>query len=228
MPSQHSSSHSLEDAEILARNLGMSFEVRPIKFSYSMLARELSDRRGELAPLALENLQSRLRGVTLMTLSNHDSSLVLTTGNKSEIAVGYCTLYGDMAGALAPLGDVLKTRVYDLAKQINLNFGNPIPERTITKAPSAELRPDQKDQDSLPPYEDLDALLEAYIEKGASVSELEAKFSPKYGPAWVKDLLRKVEINEYKRRQAAPALKTTHKAFGIGRRVPIAKRWESR
>ncbi len=229
MPSQFSSSHSLEDAEILAKNLGLGFEVRPIKFSFSMLSRELSERRGTLAPLALENLQSRLRGLILMTLSNHYSALVLTTGNKSELATGYCTLYGDMVGALAPLGDIFKTRVYELARHLNQKLGKPIPERCLTKAPSAELRPNQTDQETLPPYEILDALLEEYIEKGTPVALLEERFASAPGmhdPAWVREILRKLEVNEYKRRQAAPVLKASSKAFGIGRRIPIAKIWD--
>jgi len=220
MPSQHSSSHSLEDAEQLARKLGIGFTVRPIKFLYSMAARELSEGRGELAPIALENLQTRLRSVILMTLSNHLSSLVLTTGNKSELATGYCTLYGDMAGALAPIGDLYKTRVYDLARHINQNHGDLIPERCLTKAPSAELRPNQKDQDVLPPYDQLDQMLFEYIEKKTPAAVIEARF----GQA-AKDVLQRVIANEYKRRQAAPVLKVSPKAFGIGRRYPIAKFW---
>ncbi|MGZ3709416.1 MAG: NAD(+) synthase, partial [Bdellovibrionota bacterium] len=223
MPSQYSSGHSLEDAEILARNLGMPLEVRPIKFLYSQLNRELSEGRGTLAPLAQENLQSRLRGNILMTLSNHYNALVLTTGNKSELATGYCTLYGDMCGAIAPIGDLLKTRVYELARYLNESWGGVIPERSITKPPSAELRPDQKDQDTLPPYADLDALLEAYLEKGVPVSELGKRFGE---APWVREILRKIEINEYKRRQGAPVLKISPKAFGIGRRIPIAKKWD--
>ena len=220
MPSQYSSGHSLEDAEILARNLGLPFEVRPIKFMFSVASRELSERRGELAPVALENLQSRLRGVILMTLSNHYNSLVLTTGNKSEMATGYCTLYGDMCGALAPIGDVLKTRVYELARYMNQTLGGPIPERTLSKAPSAELKPNQTDQDTLPPYDQLDALLLEYVEKRTSAAELESRYG-----SWVREVLRKLEINEFKRRQAAPVLKVSPKAFGIGRRYPIAKTW---
>lgn len=232
MPSQFSSSHSLEDAEILAKNLGLRFEVRPIKFSFSMLSRELGEARGGLSPLALENLQARLRGLTLMTLSNHYNALVLTTGNKSELATGYCTLYGDMCGALAPVGDLFKTRIYELAREINRAAGGErIPVRSITKAPSAELRPDQKDQDTLPPYPALDALLEGYLEKGMAVSELEElmKSHPDAKACesgWVRKILRQLEINEYKRRQAAPVLKISPKAFGIGRRIPIAKRWD--
>lgn len=228
MPSQYSSAHSLEDAELLARNLGVRFEVRPIKFLFSQANREISERRGALAPLAQENLQSRLRGLILMTLSNHDGSLVLTTGNKSELATGYCTLYGDMCGALAPLGDLYKTRVYELARHINRSWGNPIPERCLTKAPSAELRPGQTDQDSLPPYELLDEVLEEYIEKRTSVEELHERFASKGKGdlAWLKDVLRRIELNEYKRRQAAPVIKVSAKAFGIGRRIPIAKVWD--
>ncbi len=229
MASQYSSGHSLEDAEILAKNLGMKFEVRPIKFLFSTASRELTAHRGELAPVALENLQSRLRGMFLMTLSNHYNALVLTTGNKSELATGYCTLYGDMVGALAPIGDVLKTRVYELARYINQAWGNPIPERTIKKAPSAELRPGQTDQDTLPPYEALDSLLADYIERGIPVAKLEEQYRATAGvkePDWVRKTLRRLEVNEYKRRQAAPVLKISHKAFGIGRRIPIAKIWD--
>ncbi|MCM2278723.1 MAG: NAD+ synthase [Oligoflexia bacterium] len=233
MPSQYSSGHSLEDAEQLARNLGLRFEVRPIKFLFSTSLRELSENRGTLAPLAQENLQSRLRGNILMTLSNHYGSLVLTTGNKSELAMGYCTLYGDMCGALAPLGDILKVRVYELARHINASWGNPIPERSLTKAPSAELRPNQTDQDTLPPYELLDQVIEDYVEKRLSVEEIEkhlldqvsAKGYFASNPNWIREVLRKLELNEYKRRQSAPVLKISPKAFGIGRRIPVAKVW---
>jgi NAD+ synthetase len=227
MPSQYSSSHSLSDAESLAQNLGINFEVRPIKFMNATVTRELSERRGQLAPLALENLQARLRGLVLMTLSNHYNSLVLTTGNKSELATGYCTLYGDMCGALAPIGDLFKTRVYELARFINGNWGAPIPESSITKPPSAELRPDQKDQDTLPPYDLLDAVLEEYVEKGTAVSVIEEQYEKRLPTSgWVRNLLKMLEINEFKRRQAAPVLKVSRKAFGIGRRIPIAKIWD--
>jgi NAD+ synthetase len=207
----------------------MPFEVRPIKFLYSTCVRELAEGRGELAPIALENLQARLRGLTLMTLSNHYNALVFTTGNKSELATGYGTLYGDMCGALGPIGDLFKTRVYELARHLNVTHGGPIPERSITKAPSAELRPNQTDQDTLPPYDLLDALLEDYLEKASPLAELEKKYSSAAGakdPKWVRETLRRVEINEFKRRQAAPVLKVSHKAFGIGRRIPIAKVWD--
>jgi len=234
MPSQYSSGHSLEDAEILAKNLQIGFEVRPIKFMNATASRELSEGRGVLADLAQENLQSRLRGLILMTLSNHYNALVLTTGNKSELSTGYCTLYGDMVGALAPIGDLFKTRVYELAHYINAAWGAPIPERSITKPPSAELRPNQTDQDTLPPYELLDAVLAEYVERGTPVDEIVEKYSKAYtasatqsgGADWVRQTLRRLEINEYKRRQGAPVLKVSNKAFGIGRRIPIAKSWD--
>lgn len=233
MPSQYSSAHSLSDAESLARNLGIGFEVRPIKFLFSQANREIAETQGgQLAPIAQENLQSRLRGMILMTLSNHYGGLVLTTGNKSELAMGYCTLYGDMCGAINPIGDLFKTRIYELARFINRSpeFGSaPIPENSISKAPSAELRPDQKDQDSLPPYEALDALLSDYIEEGLLLEELEEKHARvpgTSGPEWVRKTLHLVEGNEYKRRQACPVLKISTKAFGIGRRMPIAKGWD--
>jgi NAD+ synthetase len=228
MPSQYSSAGSLADAEALAKNLGVNFEVRPIKFLFSTANREIGQPRGELAPLAQENLQSRLRGIILMALSNHYNALVLTTGNKSEMAMGYCTMYGDMCGAINPIGDLFKTRVYELARYINRAWGAPIPESSITKAPSAELRPDQKDQDTLPPYEALDAMLADYVENGIGLAELETKYAHTpgtSGPDWVRKTLRMLEINEYKRRQACPVLKISTKAFGIGRRIPIAKRW---
>jgi NAD+ synthetase len=228
MPSQYSSGHSLEDAQALAKNLECKFEVKPIKFLFATASRELAEGRGSLVPIATENLQARLRGNVLMTLSNHHSSLVLTTGNKSEIAMGYCTLYGDMVGALAPIGDLYKTQVYELAREINRLWGPLIPERSITKAPSAELKPNQTDQDTLPPYPILDELLYHFIEKGESVSALEQRYAAKLPdrPNWVADTLRVVELSEYKRRQAAPVLKVSTKAYGIGRRIPIAKRWE--
>lgn len=222
MPSQYSSSHSLADAEELAKNLGIPFEVKNIKFLFSAAVRHLSEGRGELSPIALENIQPRLRALQLMTLANHYQSLVLTTGNKSELAVGYCTSYGDMVGALAPIGDLYKTRVYELARYINEAWGAPIPVSTLEKPPSAELKPDQKDLDTLPPYDELDALLEDYIEKKLPVEEILEKHSTS-----AKEILKMIERNEYKRRQAAPTLKVSTRAFGIGRRIPIAKKWNS-
>ena len=231
MPSQYSSSHSLSDAEQLAANLGIALEVRPIKFLFSQAIREISEKRGTLADTAQENLQSRLRGIILMTLSNHYNALVLATGNKSELATGYCTLYGDMCGAIAPLGDLFKTRVYELARQINHRAGKIlIPENSITKPPSAELKPGQTDQDTLPPYDLLDELLEDYLEKMKPVTELKTRYQSRTQGGlkkdWVSEILRRVEVNEYKRRQAAPVLKVSPKAFGIGRRIPIAKFWD--
>lgn len=227
MPSQVSSAHSLEDAEALARNLKCRFQVQPIKFFNSMIKMEL-EKKGALADLAAENLQSRLRGIVLMTLSNQHGALVIATGNKSELATGYCTLYGDMVGAVAPIGDVYKTRVYELARYINKAWGAPIPERSITKEPSAELRPDQRDTDSLPPYPALDAVLEDYLEGHAGIEQLVKAHESKYKDRqnWIQDVIRRVELNEYKRRQAAIVFKTTSKAFGIGRRIPVAKVWE--
>ncbi len=170
-----------------------------------------------------ENLQSRLRGVTLMALSNKWGALVLTTGNKSELAVGYCTLYGDMCGGLAVISDVPKTLVYSLARVANKRHTNAIPENTFTKPPSAELRPDQKDTDSLPPYEVLDQILRIYIENNDAPQRIaEALHLP---VTLVRDIVNKVDRNEYKRQQAAPGLKVTTKAFGIGRRFPIAQRF---
>jgi NAD+ synthase (glutamine-hydrolysing) len=168
-------------------------------------------------------LQARLRGVTLMALSNKTGAMVLTTGNKSEIAVGYCTLYGDMVGGLAVISDVPKTLVYQLARTGNRRHGGAIPENVFTKPPSAELRPDQKDTDSLPPYDVLDPILEAYIEHYRTPKEIAASLN--LDLALVQDIVNKVDHNEYKRQQAAPGLKVTTKAFGVGRRMPIAQRF---
>jgi NAD+ synthetase len=168
-----------------------------------------------------ENIQARLRGVILMALSNKFGSLLLTTGNKSELAVGYCTLYGDMCGGLAVISDVPKTMVYRLAKWIN-RAKEIIPASSITKAPSAELRPNQTDQDSLPPYEVLDAILDAYVVQGKTQGEIVAAG---FAGAMVQRVIRLIDANEYKRRQAAPGLKVTSKAFGVGRRMPIAQRY---
>jgi NAD+ synthase (glutamine-hydrolysing) len=160
----------------------------------------------------------------LMTLSNALGALVLTTGNKSELAMGYATLYGDMCGALAPIGDLFKTRVYELARHIN-SVRSLIPEASLTKAPSAELRPNQTDQDTLPPYECLDPLLELYLEQGVAVQELETRLDSRHQQGWVRRTLEALERQEFKRRQAAPVLKVSPKAFGGGRRMPVAKRW---
>jgi NAD+ synthase (glutamine-hydrolysing) len=229
MPGPYSSEHSVIDARDLARNLGVRFELIPIKNQYGAFLNVLEPLfDGSTQPtgpvgVTEENLQSRLRGVTLMALSNKWGALVLTTGNKSELAVGYCTLYGDMCGGLAVISDVPKTLVYSLARVANKRHSNAIPENTFTKPPSAELRPDQKDTDSLPPYETLDQILRLYIENNDAPPRIaEALHLP---VTLVRDIVNKVDRNEYKRQQAAPGLKVTTKAFGIGRRFPIAQRF---
>ncbi len=230
MPGLYSSSHSIEDAEVIAKKLGIRLEIKPIKFLYSNFKRELSEGRGELEPIALENLQARIRGMILMTLANHEYALTLVTSNKSELAVGYSTLYGDMAGALAPIGDIFKTRVYEMARWINNHWGNWIPRRSIEKPPSAELKPDQKDTDTLPPYDVLDRFLEGYIEKTRSIVQLSEELkeeSKEMEKNWMEEVARRIERSEYKRRQAAPVLRVSPRAFGIGRRIPIAKVWNA-
>ena len=226
MPGPYSSEHSITDARELARHLGIRFEVIPIQIQYGAfleILKPLFDGGASGIGVTEENLQSRLRGVTLMALSNKWGALVLTTGNKSELAVGYCTLYGDMCGGLAVISDVPKTLVYSLARVANQRHGAAIPENTFTKPPSAELRPDQKDTDSLPPYEILDHILRLYIENNEAPQRIaDAVHLP---VTLVRDIVNKVDRNEYKRQQAAPGLKVTTKAFGIGRRFPIAQRF---
>jgi NAD+ synthase (glutamine-hydrolysing) len=225
MPTRYSSAGSAQDAEKLARNLGIRFESLPIEEPFKAVENQLAKMFAGTKPNeAEENVQSRLRGVTLMALSNKFGSLVLTTGNKSEMAVGYCTLYGDMCGALAVIADVFKTEIYRLARWINRER-EIIPTDSITKPPSAELRPNQKDQDSLPPYEVLDAILEPYLVRNQSASEI---VELGFDPVMVNDVINKVTFSEYKRRQAAPALKVSPRAFGTGRRIPIAQRFELR
>lgn len=224
MPGPFSSDHSRSDARIMAERLGIRFETSPITEVCGVFEQTLSPLfTGLPRDVTEENLQSRLRGVTLMALSNKWGALVLTTGNKSEIAVGYCTLYGDMCGGLAVISDVPKTLVYELCRVANRRLNNAIPESVFTKPPSAELRPDQKDTDSLPEYEVLDAILKAYIEEYQPAAEIAA--SLQLPLELVRDIIRKVDRNEYKRQQAAPGLKVTTKAFGIGRRMPIAQRF---
>ncbi|MDX2179647.1 MAG: NAD+ synthase [Bryobacteraceae bacterium] len=224
MPGPYSSDHSLTDARALAENLGVRFEVAPIHEMYSAAVKNLSGLFAGAKPdTTEENIQSRLRGMTLMALSNKWGALVLTTGNKSEMAVGYCTLYGDMCGGLAVISDVPKTMVYELSRVANRRLSNAIPESVFTKPPSAELRPDQKDTDSLPEYEVLDAILKGYIEELRAPSDIAERLQ--LDPALVRDIVNKVDRNEYKRQQAAPGLKVTTKAFGIGRRFPIAQRF---
>jgi len=222
MPSQYSSTGSVEDSRRLAANLGIRFEILPIAGLYQEFSHTLEDLFAGTKPdLTEENLQSRIRGTLLMALSNKFSSLVLTTGNKSEMAVGYCTLYGDMVGALAVIGDLVKTRVYALSRWVN-RTREIIPEAILTKAPSAELRPDQKDTDSLPPYEILDPILEAYVERYETTAQITATYG--FPASVVEQVVRLVERTEYKRQQAAPVLKVTAKSFGSGRRFPIAAR----
>jgi NAD+ synthase/NAD+ synthase (glutamine-hydrolysing) len=224
MPGPYSSDHSVRDAREMARNLGIAFDIVPITPAYDEMLRVLAPVFCDTKPeVTEENIQSRLRGLTLMALSNKFNALVLTTGNKSELAVGYCTLYGDMCGGLAVISDVPKTLVYSLSRVANRRHGNAIPESVFEKPPSAELRPDQKDSDSLPAYDVLDAILRLYVEELRSVKEIAAELSLPL--ELVRDVAIKVDRNEYKRQQAAPGLKLTSKAFGIGRRFPIAQRY---
>jgi NAD+ synthase (glutamine-hydrolysing) len=224
MPSGYSSEGSKSDARDLAERLGIRFEMLGIEAGYETLMKTLEPVfRGTAFGLAEENLQSRLRGVLLMALSNKTGALVLTTGNKSEMSVGYCTLYGDMVGALAVIGDVMKTKVYELSRYANRERPV-IPEATVTKAPSAELRPDQKDTDSLPPYEVLDPILEAYVEHYWPADRIAREQGVSL--ELVTQVLKLVERSEYKRQQAAPVLKVTQKSFGTGRRFPIAVKYQ--
>ena len=248
MPSQFSSKGSVEDARVLAKNLGIRWETIPIQDAvdeYKSMLKSLF--KGLPEDTTEENIQARIRGTLLMALSNKFGHMLLTTGNKWEIAVGYCTLYGDMNGGLGVIADVPKTMVYELARTINhapsvVNkrgkrgegrgkqgvgmAGFPIPEASLTKPPSAELRPNQTDQDTLPPYEVLDVILKQYVEGSKSATEIiaETKFDEKL----VRDVVRKIDLNEYKRKQAPPCLRVTTKAFGIGRRVPIAQKYVER
>jgi len=224
MPARYSSSGSLTDAELLAKNLGIRYEVIAIEPPFKTMEGQLAKLFAGTKPNeAEENIQSRLRGVTLMAISNKFGSLVLTTGNKSEMAVGYCTLYGDMCGALAVIADIFKTEVYALSRWVNRDRVI-IPTDTITKPPSAELRPDQTDQDSLPPYDVLDAILRHYVVEHLSRDEI---IQRGFAPAVVSDIINKVTFTEYKRRQAAPGLKVSPRAFGVGRRIPVAQRFRA-
>jgi NAD+ synthase (glutamine-hydrolysing) len=222
MPSPYSSRGSIEDARSLAQNLGIKFFEIPItdafrdfKAQFKEIFKGLPENETE------ENMQPRLRAMTLMALSNKFGHLLLTTGNKSELSVGYCTLYGDMAGGLAVISDVPKTMVYELARWINRKR-EVIPRSTIEKAPSAELKPNQKDQDFLPPYEMLDQILQLYVEDNLSARDIIARGFEEKTVRWVQ---RRVDLNEYKREQSAPGLKVTSRAFGMGRKMPIAQRY---
>lgn len=222
MPSRYSSDHSVADARQLAHNLGIEFRLIPIEPMFRPYLESLSaEFKGLKEDITEENLQARIRGNILMALSNKFSALVLSTGNKSELAVGYCTIYGDMCGGLAVISDVPKTMVYRISKWINRER-EIIPQNTIDKAPSAELKPNQTDQDSLPPYDVLDGILTAYIEDLKEYDEIVAMG---FDAGVVDKVLKLVDRNEYKRRQAAPGLRVTSKAFGFGRRLPIAQGW---
>lgn len=224
LPSSISSQHSRDDARTLAQNLGIRFDTIAIADAVAACEQSLAPLfAGRPRDVAEENLQARVRGVLMMALSNKFGAILLSTGNKSEMAVGYCTLYGDMCGGLSVISDVFKTQVYALARWINRE-NEIIPISTIEKPPSAELRPDQTDQDSLPPYDILDAILKGYVEEGLSRRDLVAQG---FDAAVVNDVVRKVDLNEYKRKQAAPGLKITPLAFGVGRRIPIVQKYVS-
>jgi NAD+ synthase (glutamine-hydrolysing) len=222
MPSAYSSSGSLDDADRLAKSLGIERLVIPIKEPFEVLKSQFKEAfAGLKEDTTEENMQSRLRGLILMSLSNKFGHLLLTTGNKSELAVGYCTIYGDMCGGLAVISDVPKTMIYRLARWINRD-AETIPINSITKPPSAELKPNQTDQDTLPQYDTLDAILQLYVEEQLDPAEIVERG---FDPSVVRWIQRRVDINEYKRRQAAPGLKVTSLAFGIGWRMPIAQRY---
>ena len=224
MPSRYSSGHSLADAEALARNLGIHYAVVPIEPMHKAFEDSLADSLASTREhAAAENVQARIRGTLVMASSNALGHLALATGNKSELSVGYCTLYGDMAGGLAPIGDVMKTDVYRLARQLNAEAGRErIPESTLVKPPSAELKPNQTDQDKLPPYDLLDDILKRYIEADQTAEQI---IAAGLDPREVRRVVRMVDLAEHKRQQAPPVLKVTTRAFGSGRRMPIAQRY---
>jgi len=224
MPSQYSSEGSVTDARELANNLGIRFEMVPIGPIFDSYRKALSCVfAGRPEDVTEENIQSRIRGNIVMAMSNKFGHLVLTTGNKSEVAVGYCTLYGDMVGGLGVISDVPKTMVYELSHFVN-SRKPVIPQSTLDKPPSAELKPGQKDSDTLPPYEILDNILEDYVEDYHSADQIACERG--YDIKVVRDVIRMIERSEYKRQQAAPGLKITPKAFGMGRRFPIAQKSE--
>lgn len=222
LPTRYSSPGSLEDARALASNLGIRLYNIPIQDTFEVFKTQFAEIfEGRPEDVTEENMQARIRGMTLMSISNKLGCLLLTTGNKSELAVGYCTLYGDMAGGLAVISDVPKTMVYRLAEWLNRDR-ELIPRSTIEKPPSAELRPNQRDSDSLPDYELLDDILRLYVEENVSGADIIQKGYEEKTVRWI---LRRVDLNEYKRQQAAPGLKVTSRAFGVGRRMPIAQRF---
>jgi NAD+ synthetase len=229
MPTQFSSTGSVTDARAVAENLGIKFLEIPIKDTFQVFKQQFAGIFGGLPEdVTEENMQPRLRAMTLMALSNKFGHLLLSTGNKSELAVGYCTIYGDMAGGLAVISDVPKTMVYQLANWINSDYARGrgkkgiIPQSTITKPPSAELKPNQVDQDTLPPYEILDEILKLYVEENLSARDIVGRGFDEKTVRWVQ---RRVDLNEYKREQAAPGLKVTSRAFGVGRKMPIAQKY---
>jgi len=230
MPSQYSSRGSIDDARTVARNLGIKFLEIPITNAFATFKAQFDEIfAGRPEDATEENMQPRLRAMTLMALSNKFGHLLLTTGNKSELAVGYCTIYGDMAGGLAVISDVPKTMVYELARWINSDYASRagrerevIPRSTIDKPPSAELKPNQTDQDTLPPYDILDEILRLYVEENLSARDIIGHGFDEKTVRWVQ---RRVDLNEYKREQAAPGLKVTSRAFGVGRRMPIAQKY---
>ncbi len=235
MPSRFSSEHSIADAREVAQRLKMKFSIIGISDMHEAFERNLTPHFAGKAPdTTEENIQARIRGVTMMALSNKFGSLLVTTGNKSELAVGYCTLYGDMCGGLAVISDVPKTMVWDLSRWINTpacplhqQFGGAvIPENSISKVPSAELRPNQTDQDSLPAYEVLDQIVERYVEQEKSAPQI-VKELPGVEQQVILRVIKLIDGNEYKRKQAAPGIKVTGRAFGFGRRMPIAQRYDS-
>jgi NAD+ synthase (glutamine-hydrolysing) len=222
MPGPYSSRGSVDDSRKLAKNIGIKFYVIPISKIYSSYLESLKKHfKGRKIGTTEENIQARIRGNILMALSNKFGYLVLSTGNKSELAVGYCTLYGDMSGGLSVISDVPKTMVYELASYINRK-SEVIPKEIMEKPPSAELKPDQKDQDTLPPYEVLDQILHYYVDEGCSMRDI---LKLNFDPEIVEWVIHSVDSNEYKRRQAPPGLKVTTKAFGMGRRMVIAAKY---
>src|SRR6266852_1588434 len=230
MPSPDSSRGSIDDARVLAPNLGIKYLEIPIMNAFAAFKAQFEQIfAGRPEDTTEENMQPRLRAMTLMALSNKFGHLLLTTGNKSELAVGYCTIYGDMAGGLAVISDVPKTMVYELARWINSDYQSRsgrkrdlIPRSIIEKPPSAELKPNQTDQDTLPPYDILDEILRLYVEENLSARDIIGHGFDEKTVRWVQ---RRVDLNEYKREQAAPGLKLTSRAFGVGRRMPIAQKY---
>jgi NAD+ synthase (glutamine-hydrolysing) len=226
MPSLYSSKGSIEDSKLLAKNLGIRLLTIPITDVFQAFLETLGPSfKGVKPDVTEENIQARIRGNILMALSNKFGWLLLTTGNKSEMSVGYCTLYGDMAGGFAVIKDVPKTLVYELVEFRNQRDGKAvIPQDTLLKPPSAELRPDQKDEDSLPPYPILDPILQAYVEDDKGVEEI-AKMG--FEAALVKEVINMVDRNEYKRRQSPPGVKITHRALGKDRRLPVTNKYRN-